>query len=655
MQELLLVLIKSIFNCIRLSSGKLHVIVFNCRNYTGPTSYQGGERSRLTGGGRGVYSPVIEIDDDSHSRFIGAEQARRMQDSAAAGDNEDNEWKRDTFCQPRNSLLSLTAEFVTKCSSKLAEINKKASQEKSLELLDNKCFMKLVDVAHSLLKMAPYDLECIKLEGLQKYMEQVFPLTDWSLETMRPSLTTIVRRLDKLFAKIQKSAKVYHSVDWDAAANLLKGVALTMWKHPYIVNVANLKSLIGTCQCLVAGEDSLTSMTDHHGPSQGKKWELPPESFCTVVYQLIALQVLILGNTFTLEQRLHLTEHPVGALSRFNFLSHDKGEAMMLNLLLPMCLKVGCGRKDAPKMRRVDVRFALNLLLSLLNPYYSKSGSHGSKDPRSAAAAGGGSAAVQYHPGGDVRAKIKSTSLEIAFLGLKILIVCFENQLNGEWFRIAKTIREMGNRGSGQISEGSSALWRFLDFVAMQRGAIYSLLLPFMHTRLQISADDNDMERKYQLATKDRITGVVIQSGRSRALLLKELGNELGEMKTALNKRLLESSSDSTAGGRGGSVNRRNTHRGSGHRTSFIEYVSEVYNNSRTSGGNLMEALSVRGQSISSGSVASGCSAAPPQVSVNLTRDLSVRSDNPRLAMGRHHTVKVTKTSRIIGKCVSLY
>ena len=91
---------------------------------------------------------------------------------------------------------------------------------------------------------------------LQKYMEKVFPLTDWSLESMRPSLITIVRRLDKLFSKIQKSAKVYRQVDWAAAAGLLRGVYLTLWKHPYIVNVPNLKSLIGICQCLIVGEVS---------------------------------------------------------------------------------------------------------------------------------------------------------------------------------------------------------------------------------------------------------------------------------------------------------------------------------------------------------------------------------------------------------------
>ena len=138
-------------------------------------------------------------------------------------DIEDTEWKRDNYCQPRNILLSLTADFVAKCSAKLQEINKKNTQDKSFDLLDNKCYMKLVDVAHSLLKMAPYDLECIRLEGLQKYMHHVFPLTDWSLESMRPSLTIIIRRLDKLFAKIHKNLVVYHAVDWNSAASLLKG------------------------------------------------------------------------------------------------------------------------------------------------------------------------------------------------------------------------------------------------------------------------------------------------------------------------------------------------------------------------------------------------------------------------------------------------
>ena len=335
-------------------------------------------------------------------------------------DVEDSEWRRDMYCQPRNSLLLLTSEFVVKCSAKMQEISKKAGQEKPLELLDNKCFLKLVDVAHSLLKIAPYDLECMRLEGLQNYMQHVFPLTDWSVDTTRTSLTTIIRRLDKLFTKIQKSSKVYQVVDWDAAASLLKGIYLTIWKHPYIVNVPNLKSLIGTCQCLVAGEDSLTSLVDHHhlgvsgtGGSGRRALDLPPETFCTVVFQLISLQVLILGDTYTLEMRLQLSDHPAGGNTRHNLLTHDKGESLLLNLLLPLCLKIGCGKTDAPKMRKLDVYFSLNLLLNLINPAAQPRPTASGKDSLRASTTG-----VQYNPaGGDIRTKVKSSSLEIAFLG----------------------------------------------------------------------------------------------------------------------------------------------------------------------------------------------------------------------------------------------
>lgn len=275
------------------------------RNYSGPTSQSVTEdrKSRLHSS-RGNYSPVIEIDEDSHSKFVSESNQRTSRHGGGSGagggvggganadEGEDPEWRRDTYCAPRNSLLSLTADFIVKTSAKMQEINKKDRQDKSFEPLDTKCYMKLVDVAHSLLKMAPYDQECIKSRGLQKYMNRIFPITDWSLESMKPALTTIIRRIDKLFAKIHKSVKVYHAVDWTAAAGLLQGLYATLWKHPYIASLPNLKSLIGTCQCIVVGEESLTSLSDHHGPSS-RRPELPPKSFCSIVFQLVALQVNI--------------------------------------------------------------------------------------------------------------------------------------------------------------------------------------------------------------------------------------------------------------------------------------------------------------------------------------------------------------------------
>ena len=55
---------------------------------------------------------------------------------------------------------------------------------------------------------------------------------------------------DCLLLIIIKWLKVYQAVDWKAAAGLLQGIYLTLWGHPYIASMPNLKSLIGTCQVI---------------------------------------------------------------------------------------------------------------------------------------------------------------------------------------------------------------------------------------------------------------------------------------------------------------------------------------------------------------------------------------------------------------------
>ena len=65
------------------------------------------------------YSPVIEIDDDSHSRFITDSHKKSHVD-----DGEDSETKRQEFRQPRNCLLSFSSDFYKLCSRKLNEINR---------------------------------------------------------------------------------------------------------------------------------------------------------------------------------------------------------------------------------------------------------------------------------------------------------------------------------------------------------------------------------------------------------------------------------------------------------------------------------------------------------------------------------------------------
>ena len=73
--------------------------------------------------------------------------------------------------------------------------------------------------------------------------------------------------------------------------------------------------------------------------------------------------------------------------------------------------------------------------------------------------------------------------------------------------------------------------------------------------------------------TREKISGAVVPKGRSKALAIVDIGSELGELTESLNKRLQEAYLDMSTG-----RDHRRTHRGSSHRTSFIEYVSEVYN-----------------------------------------------------------------------------
>lgn len=176
----------------------------------------------------------------------------------------------------------------------------------------------------------------------------------------------------------------------------------------------------------------------------------------------------------------------------------------------------------------------------------------------------------------------------------------------------------------------------------MHRSPLYTLLLPFIHARVDMPAD-TDHERSFQMAAKDRLATSVVQGGRSKNLLLAELGQELASQRDSLNKRLQEAYLDVTV--KSGSSIMRGTPRGSTHRTSFIDYVSEVYNSraGHSSERQAGEGLSVRGHSVSSSSVASAGS--------SLNRDFSIRSENVvtsnRVLSGRPRNRETTKSARL--------
>ncbi|EFX80552.1 hypothetical protein DAPPUDRAFT_318531 [Daphnia pulex] len=467
------------------------------KNYSGPQrTFEKSPSQKPTSSNRpATLATTIEIDEDSHSRFLGdhfrtSSVPERGMMSNMNKDDSETQWQ--AFRMPRATLLSLVSDYYVICSARLTELNKKQGQDKINEPLDVKCNTRLADVAHALLKVSSYDAMTMACRGLQQYMTVLMPNGDWSQEPMKQVLNTLFRRLDKIFSKIYKIPSMRKNLDWEAAACLLKGVYLTLRKSPFIVHATPLRSLITTCQSLILGDLSASmSAVDGGSPihSRGggggagtarRSSLAPPPAFSSIVVQLVAMQILALGETYSLEQACG---------GNFVFPTAERTESILLNLLLPLCLRVGSGRKDAPRVRQSDISFALTVVLHALSPPSAQQQTRvvAAKNISSSGAGTGGG-------GGPVG---------VAFLGMKVLMTCFNHQLSLDWPRVARCIRDIGERRG---DERNSAFWNFLIFVATQRGPLFPLILPLMWNKIAVPVDGQE-EQILQDLLRQKLNG----------------------------------------------------------------------------------------------------------------------------------------------------
>lgn len=211
-----------------------------------------------------------------------------------------------------------------------------SEHRKPVELLDIRCHVRLAEIAHSLLKVSPYDPESMACRGLQRYMQSILPRADWADDSLRNSLITILRRLDKVFLKICKKPSIRRNTDWEAAGGLLKGIHETIVRHPYVLHWTQIKALVVTVQNLIVNEPG---GAPPEGVSSGAGAALmsqnPPLFFCSTVVRLISLQVVSTIEHITLEQIC-------GGHSEFP--TQEKAEGFLLHLMMPLCLKVCSGR-----------------------------------------------------------------------------------------------------------------------------------------------------------------------------------------------------------------------------------------------------------------------------------------------------------------------
>ncbi|XP_043793963.1 protein unc-80 homolog isoform X2 [Apis laboriosa] len=460
--------------------------------------------------GKGPYSPGFDFEDETHtSKYIEHSRVRTFYDR----DNDDAEsCHKNEFRRPRDTLLNMVGDFVARCSMRLVELNKKSQDGKTIELLDPKCHIRLADIAHSLLKISPYDASTMGCRGLRRYMNDILPSTDWSSDDMKPALTNILRRLDKTFSKIHKKASIRRNTDWTAASDLLKGVYETLVKCPYIAHFQYLKALLTTCQSLIIGDTPPEDMTSASSAALMSK--IPPQHFCSTVLRLIALYVISLGEGY-----LHAM-----------FATQTRIENMLLNLLIPLFLRVGTGRKDVPKLRQSDINFALTAVLNTLWPPTTKTVPITAQNLKTTTDMRTSSLTFVARDSKTLT-KTSLTLYQVAFLALKIMTICFETELKTEWPKILRTMRLLNKR-----NEASMYLWNFIEFVVTHRTALYIQMLPFIVHKIG-QAPISEHERNMQTTIRTKINGDTKSVPKSRGSLLTDLIHELRKLKEEIEDR----------------------------------------------------------------------------------------------------------------------
>ncbi|KAH8363403.1 hypothetical protein KR084_009623 [Drosophila pseudotakahashii] len=448
----------------------IRTMVHNCeglaKSYNGPyrnsPEHKGSSQRNCSRGP--PCSPGLDFEEETHPKYLTDARTKNMMDSA-----EDSEMIRTEYRRPRDVLLSVVADFLTKSTARLAELAKKMpSDTKPTEVLDAKCHIRLADIAHSLLKVSPYDPESMACRGLQRYMQAVLPRAEWSNDTLRNALVTILRRIDKVFLKISKKPSIRRNTDWEAAAGLLKGIHETIIRHSYVLHWQQMKTLISTVQNLIVNEPGSGIPEGVSSAGAALMSQNPPAFFCSAVVRLVALQVVSPVDCFSLVQICG---------GSAEFATQEKAEGFLMHLIMPLCLKVCSGRgvSDVGELKMTDVSFLLTAVLNAMSPPAGRTGQAVSQINRVTGDLRAGSLTFTGSRDAKRPARISGSLYQAAFLALRIVCICFESRLSNEWPRIVRVMRDLGRR-----NEAAPDLWSFMEFVVTHRTPLYIVLLPFI-------------------------------------------------------------------------------------------------------------------------------------------------------------------------------
>uniref|UniRef100_A0A914WE92 Protein unc-80 homolog n=1 Tax=Plectus sambesii TaxID=2011161 RepID=A0A914WE92_9BILA len=481
------------------------------------------------------------IGEENNKVFLTPRDSKKAASTWEAID--DSEVQREMFRKPRDALLALAATFLELTTSRLKEIGKLTGDNaKTPDVMDHKSHVKLSEIALSLLKLAPYDPNTMGCIGLQKYFMNIVPVTDWSVEHNRSALNIVLRRLDKTFTKIGKKGTLRRRTNWSALSNWLKGLYDTLNAFPYIAHLHPLKTMTQMCLRILIGDPSLYS-DDASNSSVAQQTSsptvlhggTPPAIFCSAVLKLTSFLMQALGQlSFSLEYVCSPDTLGSGA---------DKVEAVLCHILIPLFLRAGTAKKDAPQLRQKDISYCLNLMLNAINPPISKqslapvpsanmaasmmrdtSGRQGSVSVTDR----GYSATVSTHR------IIRESICQAVFLALKVLILSFQKQMTVHWPKVAKIVRDLINKRAGGPS-----LYTFLDFILAVNSPVTLMIVPLVQQKLMWQKPSSDQEAHWQSEFRERL-GQRATSSKCYYTMLMEFSHELHQLKDELTNRPLE-------------------------------------------------------------------------------------------------------------------
>ncbi|PFX29002.1 protein unc-80 homolog isoform X2 [Stylophora pistillata] len=410
----------------------------------------------------------------------------------------------EEYRKPRDALLILVSDFIRICAPRLEELEAASLPPRYTvpDLLDSISVNTLAQIVYSLLKLAVYDHVTLSCLGVKRYMMDALPLLKGSPEALEASMLLILKRVDKMFEKLVNKPDLMRCIDWKSLEVYLKGLYLTLCKRPSIANSPYLKTLVNICTSLILQERATAAVSVAANLPFAPILS-PPTFFADTVIKLASRLMHVMQEHCSLREMCGNSINLGGA---------SRTEKVFVRLILPICIRLGSGRSDAPKASLEDVSYALScflLTVATKNPSTPGMGpvrlSFVDEDlelPRSLTFA-------TPHESKTSSDEISESLYCAAYLGLKVLMVCCEDRLATEWYRIYQAMETIV---AGQIT--NVGFWDFMNFCVSYRTPLFLLICPLIRTKVSHLRPKNKTERvlKQRVLTKISRPPLVVSS-----------------------------------------------------------------------------------------------------------------------------------------------